>query len=93
MAHSEASLKKLSKEDVIKLALNYQRKFDSDLAGVRKELSQLKKDFEKLGSELAVSKHVSGMLERGLINIERNARVTDSTLDENALSDWYSKLY
>ena len=30
-----------------------------------------KKDFEKLGSELVVSKHVTGMLKERVINMER----------------------
>ena len=60
MALSEASLKKFSKEEVITLALDYQSKFDSTLVGIRSEISELKKDFEKLESELAVKKHVSG---------------------------------
>ena len=71
MALSKASLKKLSKEEVINLALDYQSKFDSTLAGIRNELSELKQDFEKLRSELAVSKHVKGMLEKRVINMER----------------------
>ena len=71
MALSETSLKKLFKEEVINLALDYQSKFHSTLAGLRNELSELKKDFEKLGSELAVSKRVIGMLEKRVINMER----------------------
>ena len=71
VALSETSLKKLFKEEVINLALDYQSKFHSTLAGLRNELSELKKDFEKLGSELAVSKHVIGMLEKRVINMER----------------------
>ena len=43
MALSEAALKKLSKEEIINLALDYQSKFDSTLAGIRNELYDLKK--------------------------------------------------
>ena len=71
VALSETSLKKLFKEEVINLALDYQSKFHSTLAGLRNELSELKKDFEKLGSELAVSKRVIGMLEKRVTNMER----------------------
>ena len=71
MALSEVSSNKLSKNEVINLALDYQSKFDSTLVDIRKELSELKTDFEKLGSELAVSKHVNGMLEKRVINTER----------------------
>ena len=51
--------------------MDYQNKFDSTLAGISDELSKLEKDFEKLESELAVSKHVNGMLEKRLINMKR----------------------
>ena len=71
MAISEVSSNKLSKNEVINLALDYQSKFDSTLVDIRKELSELKIDFEKLRSELAVSKHVNGMLEKRVINTER----------------------
>ena len=43
MALSEAALKKLSKDEIINLALDYQSKFDSTLAGIRNELYDLKK--------------------------------------------------
>ena len=66
MTLSEATLKKLSKEEVINQALEHQSKFDSTLTGIRNELSEFKKDFQKLGSELAVSKHVTMV-----INMER----------------------
>ena len=52
MALSEAALKKLSKDEIINLALDYHRKFDSTLAGIRNELSDLKKNFEKLDYDI-----------------------------------------
>ena len=52
MALSESALKKLHKDEIINLALDYQSKFDSTLAGIRNELSDLKKDFEQLRSDL-----------------------------------------
>ena len=43
-ALSEATLKKLFKDEIINLALDYQSKFDSTLAGISNELlSDLKK--------------------------------------------------
>ena len=72
MALSEASLKNFPKKRLfINLALHYPSKFDSTLAAIRKELSEFKKDFEKLVSELDVSKHGNGMLEERVINMER----------------------
>ena len=55
MAPSEAALKKLSKDEIVNLALDYQSKFDSTLAGISNELS----DFEKLGSDLSVARQVN----------------------------------
>ena len=46
MPLTEAALKKLSKGEIVSLALNYQNKFDSTLAGIRNELSDLKKGWE-----------------------------------------------
>ena len=85
MVFSKASLKKLSKEEVINLALDYQSKSDSTLAGIKNEPSELRNDFEKLGSELAVSKDVNGMLEKRSQIWRDKAEVTAITLAENAL--------
>ena len=58
MGLSEAALKKLSEEEVFNIALDYQSKFDSTLAWIRNKHSELKKEFEKLESELAVTMSV-----------------------------------
>ena len=52
MALSESARKKLHKDEIINHALDYQNKFDSTLADIRNELSDLKKDFEQLRSDL-----------------------------------------
>ena len=48
MGLSEVALKKLSKEKVFNITLDYQSKFDSTLAWIRNKHSELKKQFEKL---------------------------------------------
>ena len=55
MSLSEATLKKLSKDEVIYLLLDYQNKFETtltrmntDLSGLRQELSDLKEKYIKL---------------------------------------------
>ena len=58
MAPSEFALKNLHKDEIINLSLDYQSKFNSTLAGIRKELSDFKKDIEQLRSELSISKLV-----------------------------------
>ena len=53
---------KLSKHEIINLALDYQSKFDSTWAGIKNKLFDLKKDFEKLGSDLSVTRQVNFVL-------------------------------
>ena len=43
MALFESALKNLPKDEIINLALDYENKFDSTLAGIGNELSDLKK--------------------------------------------------
>ena len=71
MALPEAALKKLSKDEIINLALDYQSNFDSTLAGIRNKLYDLKKDFEKLGSDLSVARQVNSVLRERIISLER----------------------
>ena len=72
MALFESALKKLHKDEIINLALDYQSKFDSRLAGIRNELSDLKKDFEQLRSDLSVTKLVNTKLKENVVNLERH---------------------
>ena len=65
MALSESKLKNLHKNEIINLALDY-HKFDSILAGIRNELSHLKKDFEQLRSNLSITKLVNTKLKEKL---------------------------
>ena len=71
MAFSESALKKLHKDEIINLALDYQSKFGSTLAGIRNELSDLKKDFEQLRSDLSVTKMVNTKLKEKVVSLER----------------------
>ena len=48
MALSEATLKKLSKDKTVTLALDYQNKFDSTLKSIRNEIYYLKKTLKNL---------------------------------------------
>ena len=72
MALTEDALKKLSKNEISSLALDYQNKFDSTLASIRNELSDLKKDFEKLSSDLAVARQVNSALIERATSLERH---------------------
>ena len=70
MALSESALKKLHKDEIINLALDYQNKFDSTLAGIRNKLSDIKKDFEQLRSDLSITKLVNNKLKEKVVSLE-----------------------
>ena len=71
IAFSESTLKKLHKDEIINLAMLCQSKFDSTLAGVRNELSDLKKDFEQLRSDLPITKLLNTKLNEKFVSLER----------------------
>ena len=56
MSLSEAALRKLKKDEVIALTLEYQAKFDNTLSNINKELSELRNECKKFEPELSVSK-------------------------------------
>ena len=70
MALSESALKKLHKDEIINLALDYQSKFDSTLEGVRSEPIDLKKDLEQLRSDLPVTKLVNTKLREKVVSLK-----------------------
>ena len=71
MSLSESVLKKLSKDEVIALALEYQNKSDSTLANINKEISDLRQNYEKMQSELYVFRQVSSKLREQIVSLER----------------------
>ena len=71
MTLTEAALKKMSKDDIIILVLDYQDKFNSTLANINKDIRELKYKFGKLESELVVSKSVNSNLCKKLATLER----------------------
>ena len=65
MALNEAALRKLGKEEIINLALEYQSKFDSTLSSIndiKTDLSELRKYYEKLESDVLITKQVNTKL-------------------------------
>ena len=71
MALSESALKKLHNGEIISLALDYQSKFDTSLAGIKNKLSDLKKDFEQLRSDLSITKLVNITLSKKVVSLEQ----------------------
>ena len=65
MAFNEAALRKLGKEEIIKLALEYQSNFESTLSSIndiKTDLSELRKYYEKLESDVIIIKQVNTKL-------------------------------
>ena len=58
MALNEATLRKLGKEEIIKLGLEYQSNFDSTLSSlnnIKANLSELRKYYEKPESDIIIT--------------------------------------
>ena len=66
----EAVLKKSCKDEIINFALDYQSKFNFILAEIKNELSDLKQDYERLGSDLSVAMQVNSVLRERVTSLE-----------------------
>ena len=64
---NEAPLKKVSKDEVVVLTLDYQAKFNSTLANI----IDLKSDFGRLEPKLSISRSVNSKLYDRVTNRER----------------------
>ena len=58
-------------DKVTAVALEYQNKFDCTLANINKEISDLRSNYEKMQSELCVSRQVDSKLREQMILLER----------------------
>ena len=65
----------MSKDNIITLPLDYQDKFNSTLTNINKDIGELKYKFEKLGSELVVSKSANSNLCKKITTLERQCWV------------------
>ena len=95
--------KKMPKEELVNMVLNYDKTMESTLADLNKEISKINKNFEKLESELSISKTVNNALHKRVIQLEkqcwRNEQYScrecievvglpDSTTDNEVCSDF-----
>ena len=71
MSLSEDVLRKITKDEVIALTLEYQAKFDNTLSNINRELSELRNDFKNIESELSASKNVNSKLRERVVALER----------------------
>ena len=59
MAMSLNALKKLTKEELSNMVIDYQNKFDNMLSNINAELTSLTDRFTKMGSHLLVTRRVT----------------------------------
>ena len=78
MAHNDSPLMKLNKEDLVRITLDYQGKFNNilddlkkDISDLKSDLSGLKSDFSKLEADIQVSRNVNSKLSERLLTMER----------------------
>ena len=62
MSHTESSLMRLNKEDLVRMLLDYQGKFNNILDELKSDLNELKTKFCKLESGLHISRKVNDKL-------------------------------
>ena len=79
MAHNEASLMKLNKEDLVRITLDSGR-FEERFSDLKSNLSGLKADFSKLEADIQVSRNVNSELSEKLVTMERGATLMNSIL-------------
>ena len=58
----EEALRKLTKDELVNLPLEYQNKFNSTPAYIDKDMGELRSDFKKLEADLATSWSVNTKL-------------------------------
>ena len=87
MAHNEASLMELNKEDLVRITLDYQGKFDSilddlkqDICDLKNDLSALKSDFSKLKADIQITRNVNSKLSKRLVTMGRRCYSKGSSI-------------
>ena len=71
MSLSESRLRKLSRDELVALVLESQNKFDSTLASINKEITDLGQNYEKMQSELCLFRQVNSKLREHIVSLER----------------------
>ena len=71
MVLTRAAVAKMPKEELVNMVLNYDKTMESTLADLNKEISKINKIFEKLESELSISKTVNNALHKRVIQLKK----------------------
>ena len=82
------SLDKLSKQDLIPIALSLQSKLEDKGNTVLNEIRKINDSISKLHAELAVTKNVNNLLVTRLSTLERQCWANANIQDENVLILW-----
>ena len=87
-SYTEDTLDKLSKKNVIEIALALQDKVESGNTEILEEIRKLNDNFKKLEGELIVSKKVNSELQKHIIQLEKQcwANAQYCILEENVSS-------
>ena len=70
MTLPEKALRKLTKDELDNLSLEYRSKFNSTLANIDKDRGELRNDFKKLEADLVISRAVNTKLRDRIISLE-----------------------
>ena len=71
MVLTRTAVGKMPKEELVNMVLNYDKTMVSTLADLNKEISKISKNFEKLETELSISKTVNNALHKRVIQLEK----------------------
>ena len=77
MLHTELSLMRLDKEDLVRMLLDYQGKFNNILNQLKNDLNDLKTKLCKLESDLHISRNVNDKLSDKLAVLQRKCYVNE----------------
>ena len=70
MTLPEKALRKLTKDELDNLSLEYRSKFNSTLANIDEDMGELRNDFKKLEADLVISRAVNTKLRDRIISLE-----------------------
>ena len=68
---TEESLSKLSEQELIAVMLKIQNKMESSVSKFAEEVGKLNESFQKLKSDLAITKNVNNQLHNHFVNMDR----------------------
>ena len=88
MSHTESSLMRLKKEDLVRMLLDYQGKFNNILDELKINLNELKSKFCKLESDLHISRNVNDKLSDKLVVLEQKCHANEQYSRRECLEIW-----